>query len=139
MQKTGVINCLFVLSFCVIFSSLPTIPNLCKLLPLFYIHYQLSSTRTFAVPGQPYSVGTYQSQRIPLALLSPRFTPGCRYIQGLQHSSLPTSELEREVACIKANLVQIFRQSFIPCCLSLQNCQGTVSSTRRILVGFAGS
>ena len=42
---------------------------------------------------------------------------------------IPTSDLEREVACIKASLDQIFRQSFIPCCLSLQNCQGTVSST----------
>ena len=67
MQKTGLINYLFLLSFCVSFSSSPTIPNLCKLLPLFYIHYQLSSIQTFAVPGQPYSVGTYQSQRIPLA------------------------------------------------------------------------
>ena len=28
-------------------------------------------------------------QRLPLAFLSPRSTPGCRYIQGLQHSSLP--------------------------------------------------
>ena len=42
-----------------------------------------------------------------------------------------------EVACIKASLYQIFRQSFTPCCLSLKNCHGTVSSTRRIFVGFA--
>ena len=36
---------------------------------------------------------------------------------------------------LRATLDQIFRQSFITFCLSLQNCQGTVSSTRRILVG----
>ena len=29
----------------------------------------------------------------------------------------PTSNLEREVVCIKASQDQIFRQSFIPCCL----------------------
>ena len=57
--------------------------------------YQLSSTQTFA---------------------------GCRYIQGLQHPHSPTSDLERKVACIKASMDQTSRQSFIPFCLSLQNC-----------------
>ena len=61
-------------------------------------------------------------QRLPLAFLSPRSTPGCRYIQGLQHPHSPTSDLERKVACIKASMDQTSRQSFIPFCLSLQNC-----------------
>ena len=36
----------------------------------------------------------------------------------------PTSNLEREVVCIKASQDQIFRQSFIPCCLFLQKLSG---------------
>ena len=36
----------------------------------------------------------------------------------------PTSNLEREVACIKASQDQIFRQSVIPCCLFLQKRSG---------------
>ena len=54
--------------------------------------------------------------------LCKRSTPGCRYIQGLQHPHSPTSDLERKVACIKASMDQTSRQSFIPFCLSLQNC-----------------
>ena len=87
--------------------------------------HQLSSTQTFAVPRQPYSVGTYQSNSAKgarLAFLLTRSTPGCRYIQGLQHPHSPTSDLERKVACIKASMDQTSRQSFIPFCLSLQNC-----------------
>ena len=34
----------------------------------------------------------------------------------------PTSDFERKVACIKASMDQTSRQSFIPFCLSLQNC-----------------
>ena len=75
-------------------------------------------------------------QRLPLAFLSPRSTPGCRDIQGLQHSSLPDIQ-SREGGHVHQS--QFFRQSFIPCCLSLQNCRGTVSSTRTIFVGFAVS
>ena len=54
--------------------------------------------------------------------LCKRSTPGCRYIQGLQHPHSPTSDLERKVACIKASMDQTSRQSFMPFCLSLQNC-----------------
>ena len=51
-------------------------------------------------------------QRLPLAFLSPRSTPGCRYIQGLQHSQLPDNQ-SREGGCVHqsqpgSNLPPIF-------------------------------
>ena len=53
--------------------------------------YQLSSTQTFAVQGSRLTIfcrclSEQFCQRRPLAFLLTRSTPGCRYIQGLQHS-----------------------------------------------------
>ena len=95
--------------------------------------YQLSSTQTFAVPGQPYFVGTYQSNFAKGSLqpfLSPRSTPGCRYIKGLQHSSLPYIR-SRKGSCVHQSQPGSNEKL-------LAVSQGAVSTTRRILIGFAG-
>ena len=85
--------------------------------------YQLFSTQPFAgLTIFCRNLSEQFCQMLPLAFLSPWSTPGCRYIQGLQHPHSPTSDLERKVACIKASMDQTSRQSFIPFCLSLQNC-----------------